>query len=79
MARTCIDELDHLLGDQQYLAGGDVSLADLMLAPQLDFFDATKEGRDLLTGTKLAAWLHRMNERPSMQRTKRPENLRTAA
>jgi glutathione S-transferase len=79
MARTCVAELDRLLGDQAFLSGDRLSLADLMLAPQLDFFIATPEGGDLLAGTALADWLGRMNERPSMQRTQRPERLRAAA
>jgi glutathione S-transferase len=76
MARTCIDELGRLLGRQPFLAGDRLSIADLMLAPQLDFFQATKEGRSLLDGTPLADWLVRMNQRPSMMRTQRPESLR---
>ena len=78
MARTCIAELERLLGEQPFLAGPALSLADLMVAPQLDFFQATPEGQQLLAGTRLAAWLDRMNQRPSMRRTQRPENLRTA-
>jgi glutathione S-transferase len=72
MAHTCIHELGQLLGDQAFLVGERLSLADLMVAPQLDFLHATAEGRKLLAGTTLAAWLARMNERPSMQRTQRP-------
>ena len=78
MARTCIDELGRLLGDQSFLAGERLSIADLMLAPQLDFLQATKEGRNLLDGTTLADWLARLNQRPSMLRTQRPENLTAA-
>jgi glutathione S-transferase len=79
MARTCITELDRLLDTQTFLAGEQLSLADLMLAPQIDFFWATAEGRSLLTGTRLASWLERMNARPSMIATQRPESLRAAA
>jgi glutathione S-transferase len=79
MAQTCIEELDRLLDRQSFLAGERLSIADLMLAPQLDFFQATREGKSLLDGTMLADWLARMNQRPSMQRTQRPENLRAAA
>jgi glutathione S-transferase len=79
MAQTCIDELGRLLGSQSFLAGESLSIADLMLAPQLDFFQATREGKTLLDGTNLADWLARMNQRPSMQRTQRPENLCAAA
>ncbi len=79
MARVCIAELDRLLGAQQFLAGDRLSIADLMLAPQLDFFAETPEGKSLLANTRLEAWLARMNERPSMQATLRPEALRRAA
>lgn len=79
MGRTCIAELDRLLGERPYLAGDRLSLADLMLAPQLDFFAATPEGRSLLAGTRLESWLARLNGRPSMIATQRPEALRSAA
>ena len=79
MARTCIAELDRLLGGQRFLAGDRLSIADLMLAPQLDFFAATPEGKSLLAETRLKPWLVRMNARPSMQATLRPEALRHAA
>ena len=79
MGRTCIAELDRLLGGQQFLAGDELSIADLMLAPQLDFLAETPEGKALLAGTRIEAWLERMNERPSMQATQRPDALRRAA
>jgi glutathione S-transferase len=79
IGRTCIAELDRLLGGQQFLAGDDLSIADLMLAPQLDFLAETPEGKALLAGTRIEAWLARMNERPSMQATQRPDALRRAA
>jgi glutathione S-transferase len=79
MGRTCIAELDHLLGGQQFLACDHLSIADLMLAPQLDFLAETPEGKSLVAGTRIEAWLARMNERPSMQATQRPEALRRAA
>jgi glutathione S-transferase len=76
---TCIGELDRLLGDQPFLAGDQLSLADLLLAPQLDYMAATPEGRSAMQGTALVAWLGRMNARPSMQATLPPEILRKAA
>ena len=80
MAKTCITELDRLLGAQRYLTGEQISIADIMLAPQIDFFAVTPEGRPLLDGTQnLKAWLARMNARPSMVATQRPEPLRGAA
>jgi glutathione S-transferase len=77
--QICIAEFDRLIGNQAYFIGDHLSLADLMLAPQLDFFYGTREGREMLEGTALAEWLKRMNERSSMQRTQRPEPLRAAA
>ena len=79
MARTCTTELDRLLGAQFFLTGNGVSLADLILAPQLDFFAETPEGKSLLAETGLRRWLDRMNERPSMMATPRPTFLRHAA
>jgi glutathione S-transferase len=79
MGRTCIGELDRLIGAQQFLAGESLSIADLMLAPQLDFLAETPEGKSLLAGTRIEAWLARMNERPSMRATQRPEAWRRAA
>jgi glutathione S-transferase len=78
-AQVCITELNRLLGTQPFFAGDSLSIADLMLAPHLDFFAETPEGRSLLAGTRLKAWLDRMNERPSMHATLRPEALRHAA
>ena len=47
-----------------------VSLADVMLAPQLDFLRDTPEWETLTAGREnLRAWLGRMNTRPSMAAT----------
>jgi glutathione S-transferase len=78
-AKMCLGELDRLLGDQPYLAGDRLSLADLMLAPQLYFIAATPEGAAILAGTALMAWLGRMNARASMRATEPSEALRKAA
>lgn len=79
LGQVCITELDRLLGAQPFLAGDQLSIADLMLAPQLDFFAATPEGKALLEGTRLKDWLARMTARPSMIATQRPEALRAVA
>jgi glutathione S-transferase len=78
-ARLCLGELNRLLGDQSFLAGEQLSLADLLLAPQIYFIAATPEGGGILKDTPVLAWLHRMNARPSMQATLPPEALRQAA
>jgi glutathione S-transferase len=80
MARTCFAEIDRLLGDNAYLAGDSVSLADIMLASQLDLFSECAEGRQLIEGTGgLPAWLDRMLSRPSFVATNPPDMLREAA
>jgi glutathione S-transferase len=79
MARSCLGELNRLLGGNRFLAGDHFTLADIMLAPQIDFFAATPEGRSMLKGTALEAWLARMNTRRSMIATQRPEPLHGAA
>lgn len=80
MGRTCFAELDRILGDQLYFTGASVSLADIMLAAQLDLFCECAEGRELIEGTSgLSAWLGRMLERLSFTATQPPEMLREAA
>ena len=78
-AKVCIAEVERLLGDGPFMAGKQLTMADLMLAPQLAYFGATPEGREMLMDTRLERWLARMNERPSMQATLPPERLRRAA
>lgn len=69
-AHQVFAELARLLGDQLYFAGNDVSLADLLLASQIDFFDGIPEWAPLTAeAPNLVAWLARMNARPSMQAT----------
>jgi glutathione S-transferase len=80
MARICFAEFDRLLGDKPYLAANSVSIADIMLAAQLDLFGECPEGRELIEGTKnLKTWLERMLARPSFLATQPPEVLREAA
>ena len=69
-ARTVFAELARLLGDQAYFAGEAVSLADMMLAPQMDFLSQTPEWVELAGArANLRAWLDRMNARPSLAAT----------
>jgi glutathione S-transferase len=68
-----------LLGDQPYLTGDTISLADLMLAPHIEFVPSFAEGQALLLGEpRLAAWLARMQARPSMQATSWERLLETS-
>lgn len=69
-AQAVFAELSRLLGDAPFLAGAAVSLADLLIAPQLDFFAATPEWAPL-TGDRenLVRYLERMQARPSFRAT----------
>jgi glutathione S-transferase len=77
-ARLCLRELERLQGSAEFLAGDTLSIADLMVAPQLQFFRGTPEAEELMQGTALDAWLKRMHARPSMQATE-VERLKQAA
>lgn len=78
VARTCIGELERLKGTAEFLTGGSVSIADLMLVPHLEYCRATPEGADLLKGTTLDSWLTRMTLRASMQATQAERLKQTA-
>lgn len=69
-AHRVFAELSRLLGPQSFFAGDAVSLADLLVAPQLDFLAQTPEWAPLTAGTpNLLSWLDRMNERASLRQT----------
>jgi len=77
-ARVCINELARLKGDAPFMTGDSISIADLMLAPHLEFVRGTPEGSELLAGTTMEGWLTRMSLRASMQATQ-AERLRMSA
>ena len=63
-------ELAAMLGDAPYFAGDQVTLADLLLASHVDFFQDIPEWEALTGGhANLRAWIGRVNERPSMVAT----------
>jgi glutathione S-transferase len=69
-AHTVFTELARLLGEQPYFTGDAVSLADLLIAPQLAFFAQTPEWSVLSAPhANIVAWLARMEARPSFQAT----------
>lgn len=66
-AHAAFDELERQLSDRPFFVGDSISLADVLLAPQLDFFRETPEWEPLAAKTpNLRGWLDRMNARPSM-------------
>jgi glutathione S-transferase len=69
-AHTVFNELSRLLGGHRYFAGESMSLADLMVAPQLDFLAVTPEWGPLTASApNLVSWLQRMNARASFKAT----------
>jgi glutathione S-transferase len=77
-ARTCIAVLEELKAGGTFLVGDRLTIADLMLVPQLSYFWATPEGRTIMAGTSLVDWLAMMEERPSLQVTQ-PRRLMQSA
>src|SRR5262245_23714511 len=69
-AQTVYGELSRLLGQQAYFAGDQITLADLMVAPQIDFLTGIPEWEPLTRDRpNLVAWLGRVNARPSFRAT----------
>lgn len=70
-ARTCLKALEAVLDDCRFLAGDELSLADLHAAPMLLYFSLAPEGADLLAShRRLNLWLARILARPSVKRTR---------
>jgi glutathione S-transferase len=69
-ARTVFNELSRLLGSKSYFAADAVSLADIQVAPQLDFMRQTPEWGPLTSAApNLVDWLNRMTSRASFTAT----------
>lgn len=69
-AHAVFDELGRLLGSHNYFAGEQVTLADLMVGPHLDFMRMTPEWPVLTEKSpNLVRWLERLNARASFKAT----------
>jgi glutathione S-transferase len=69
-ARTCLRALEELV-DGPWLAGQEMSLADLHAAPMFAYFLLTDEAVPLMEAApRLSTWWKVMAKRPSMERTK---------
>ncbi len=68
--RLCLSEFERLKGSQPFLAGSEISLADLFLAPIFGYLTMTPDAEGLLQSTPgLRQWWQVMSERPSVQKT----------
>jgi glutathione S-transferase len=69
-AAAVIAELSRLLGDQEFMAGDALSLADLHVGPQLAMLAETPEWAGLTEShPNLAPWLRRLESRRSFSET----------
>jgi len=72
-AETCLRALQDTMGDDPFLAGPDLSLADLHLAPVIAYFRCAAEGAALLQRhAGIARWWTAIDARPSMAATRCP-------
>lgn len=79
-AATCLSALTALMGENIWLAGTALSLADLYAAPMLALFRLAPEADRLLSrGDRLTHWLDRMAARPSFARTQVPPRQTAAS
>lgn len=69
LARTCARALEDLMGEGRFLTGPGLTLADVLLAPHLDYFRQTPEGVAVLAPhARLCAWWERMAARDTLDR-----------
>ncbi len=70
-ARLCLAEIDRLMAENQFLAAGFITLADLMAVPLLYLFSNIPDGKaPFAEHPKLMGWIRRMEARQSFQVTK---------
>jgi glutathione S-transferase len=73
MAERVLDVVEGLAGEggEFLCGGGQVSLADLFLAPLMEYFAMTGPGQGALgKRARLAGWWQRMSQRPSVAKTR---------
>jgi glutathione S-transferase len=70
---TVLDALASLQGQEPYLAGSSLTLADLHAYPMLKYLSLTSEGSAALAARpQFREWLTHINQRPSAHRTRSP-------
>jgi glutathione S-transferase len=69
-ARRVFAELARLLGSRPYFGGDQISLAEMMLIPQVDFLSQSPEWSELTAALpNLVTWFQRTSARPSFKAT----------
>jgi glutathione S-transferase len=69
-ARKALGVLEGLIGNQPFVAGSALSLADLHLAPIIAYFSGTPEGESVLADTpNLRRWFDSISARPAFANT----------
>jgi glutathione S-transferase len=68
-AKLCLQEIERIKGGDTFLAGDQVSLADVYLLPILFYVRMTPEKELLAPHKGLEAWWQTMAERPSARKT----------
>jgi glutathione S-transferase len=69
-AEACLKAFSNLIGDNPWLVGAKMTLADLYAAPMFHYFLMAAEGRNMIRRHEnLAAWWSRIAARPSMKAT----------
>jgi glutathione S-transferase len=72
-ARLCLSEVGRLMGNEPFLAGDRISLADLAVIPLFYYLSRLPEGEAAFAeNPTLKSWMQRMEERQSFQVTKPP-------
>lgn len=70
-ARLCLDAVSKLQAKNEWLAGEQLTLADLWFAPMIDYFLMAPEGREMFRDyDELSTWWARISSRRSMRLTK---------
>jgi glutathione S-transferase len=71
LADRALTVVESLMVGGDFLCGETISLADCHLVPILDYFARTDDGREVLARRpRLSAWWNRMEQRPSVVRTR---------
>ena len=72
-ARLCLGEIARLQGEEPFLAGERMTLADCLAMPLLAYFVRQPEGAAAIAEhANLVAWMRRIEERQSYRVTKPP-------